>query len=239
MSAAVLPHSILPLGDSAAYVEFSQTLDASVNDVVQALAIVVRERRVRWLVDVIPTLGGLALHFDVDSPDLPDSPLDATRELVSECMATADPALLDPGPLIELPVCYDTLFALDLDEVAQRVSLSPAEVVRRHSEAEYRVLMMGFVPGSPYLGGLDPRLSVPRKTSPRPSVPAGSIAIANLQSVVYPFATPGGWSILGRTPLLLFDPQREPACLFTPRARVRFRPIDADEYAALARRGAA
>lgn len=229
----------MPLGDSAVYIEFAQTLDLAVNDAVQALGVVVRQRALPWFTDIVPALGGLALHFDLDSPLLPAQPLAVVSEFITECLAHADPASLAPGPLIEVPVCYEADFALDLVEVAQRLGLSPAEVIERHSGAEYRVLMMGFVPGAPYLGGLDERLSVPRRTSPRPSVPAGSIAIANLQSVVYPFNTPGGWHILGRTPVPLFDANRQPACLLEPRARVRFRPIDALEYARIAERGPA
>jgi inhibitor of KinA len=127
-------------------------------------------------------------------------------------------------------VCYEPEFGLDLGDIALRVGLSVEEVIRRHSTAEYRVLMMGFVPGGPYMGGLDPAINLPRRTTPRTQVIQGSVALANLQVVIYPFTTPGGWHIVGRTPSLLFDANRESACLLAPRDRVRFVPISAADF---------
>jgi KipI family sensor histidine kinase inhibitor len=131
-------------------------------------------------------------------------------------------------------VCYEPGYALDLDEVAQKTRLSRDEVVRRHAAAQYRVLMMGFAPGHPYIGGLDPKLSVPRRATPRAEVPAGSVAIANVQSVVYPYAISGGWSVIGRTPLVIFDAARERPSLFSAGDRVRFAPIGQDEFLRIA-----
>jgi len=129
-----------------------------------------------------------------------------------------------------VPVCYDPEFGLDLDEVAAKSKLGPAEIVRRHTATEHRVLMVGFAPGQPYIGGLDRRLAVPRRATPRTRVPAGSIAIANAQTVVYPFEIAGGWSVIGRTPLRVFDAQRTPPALLLPGDRVRFAPIARAEY---------
>jgi KipI family sensor histidine kinase inhibitor len=234
------PLGVLPLGDAAAYVEFSETLDLAINDAVQRLAAAVRARAVPWLQDVVPALGGLALHFDIDHPALPTVPLQAAAELVDECLKAGLPASEEVGRAVEVPVCYDTELALDLEEIAARVKLAPDEVARRHAAREYRVLMMGFSPGLPYLGGLDPALAVPRRATPRATVPAGSIAIANLQAVVYPYAIPGGWNVIGRTPLTVFDARRAPPSLFAPGDRVRFRPVTRAEYERLreARRGA-
>lgn len=225
---------MLPLGDNAAYLEFSQELDLEVNASVQALALVLRAQAAAWVKDVVPALGGVALHFDLDHPSLPGSPMDAVHQLVTQSAGLDQLAAAAPRQ-IEVPVCYETEFAPDLSEIAQRLHLSEDEVIRRHSQGRYRVLMMGFVPGHPYLGGLDPTLLVPRRTSPRPQVPAGSIAIANLQSVIYPFATPGGWNLIGRTPLVLFDAQRDSPCLFAPRDLVRFVPITSKEFHRLQR----
>lgn len=228
------PFRLLALGDSAAYLEFSQELDLDVNAVVQALALALRAQAHAWITDVVPTLGGVALHFDLDHSALPESPLDAVRKLAEQSAAVENIAAAPPR-LVEVPVCYDTEFAPDLSEIAQRVQLSEDEVIRRHSRCQYRVLMMGFVPGHPYLGGLDPSLMVPRRPTPRPIVPAGSIAIANLQSVIYPFATPGGWNLIGRTPLALFDAQRDLPCLLAPCDAVQFVPISTKEFLRLQR----
>jgi inhibitor of KinA len=225
---------VLPLGDSAAYVEFSETLDLAVNAAAQTLAEGLRAQALPWCVDIVPTLGGVALHFDLDHAQLPAAPLPAIEKLVEHLILAGAATDLPPGRLLDIPVCYAPEYGLDLLEVAERVGMLPAEVVRRHTAAEHRVLMMGFVPGCPYMGGLDPALNLPRRLSPRTRVPQGSVAIANLQVVLYPFATPGGWHILGRTPRRLFVPERDPACLFAPRDRVRFVSIDAKEFEHLA-----
>lgn len=224
------PLAVVPLGDSAAYVEFSTTLDLEVNSVVQRLALALLKRKVPWIRDVVPALGGVALHFDPDSAEFPAQPLEAAFELVNDCLKPALAAKEDPGREVEIPVCYEPEFALDLDEVAKKAKLAPAEAVQRHAAGEYRVLMMGFAPGHAYMGGLDATLAVPRRASPRAVVPAGSVAIANEQTVVYPYAISGGWNVIGRTPVVLFDATRARPSLLWPGDRVRFRPISAREF---------
>jgi KipI family sensor histidine kinase inhibitor len=228
------PSGVIPLGDSAAYVEFSSTLDLEVNSLVQRLALAVLRRKVAWVRDVVPALGGVALHFDPDNAEFPGNPLDAALALVNDSMKEALAAKEDPGRQVELPVCYEPEFALDLPEVAKKAGLGPAEVVHRHAAGEYRVLMMGFAPGHAYMGGLDAALAVPRRASPRAIVPAGSVAIANEQTVVYPYAISGGWNVIGRTPLVLFDAKRARPSLLWPGDRVRFRVITRDRFAELA-----
>jgi inhibitor of KinA len=221
---------VLPLGDSAAYVEFSDTLDLAVNAAAQQLAEGLRAQALPWCVDIVPTLGGVALHFDLEHAQLPAAPLEAIEHVVAQLLLRSETTPALPGRLLEVPVCYAPEYGLDLLEVAERVAMTPEEVVRRHTAVEHRVLMMGFVPGCPYMGGLDPALNLPRRLSPRTRVPQGSVAIANLQVVLYPFVTPGGWHILGRTPKRLFVPERSPACLFSPRDRVRFVSISGKEF---------
>ena len=224
------PLGVIPLGDSAAYVEFSSTLDLEVNSVVQRLALVILKRNVPWIRDVVPALGGVALHFDPDNAGFPGNPLDAALEIVVDCLKQALAAKDNPGSEVELPVCYEPEFALDLKEVAKKAELEPEEVAKRHEAGEYRVLMMGFAPGHAYMGGLDAKLAVPRRASPRAIVPAGSVAIANEQTVVYPYAISGGWNVIGRTPKVLFDAKRERPSLLWPGDRVRFRRITREEF---------
>ena len=220
----------MPLGDSAAYIEFSTTLDLEVNSVVQRLALLILKQKVPWIRDVVPALGGVALHFDPDNAEFPAKPLDAALELVNDSLKAALAAKEDPGRDVELPVCYEPEFALDIAEVAKKTDLAPEGVASRHAAAEYRVLMMGFAPGPAYMGGLDPKLMVPRRASPRAIVPAGSVAIANEQTVVYPYAISGGWNVIGRTPMVLFDASRARPSLLWPGDRVRFRAISRAEY---------
>jgi len=224
------PLGIVPLGDGAAYVEFSESLDLGVNAAVQRLAAALRARALPWVRDVVPALGGVALHFDPAHPELPAAPLQAAAAAVEACLAEGLPAARAVGRAIEVPACYDPELALDLDAVAERVKLAPEEVARRHAAPEYQVLMMGFAPGLPHLGGLDPKLELPRRAEPRLVVPPGSIAIAGLQAVVYPYAIPGGWNVVARTPLTLFDARREPPSLFEAGDRVRFVPISRAEF---------
>jgi KipI family sensor histidine kinase inhibitor len=145
----------------------------------------------------------------------------------SSSIGTAD----DAAPLIEIPVCYGGDCGPDLAEVAAHVGLHCDEVIARHSAAEYRVAMLGFAPGFPYLFGLDASLHLPRRASPRTRVPAGSVAIGGAQTGIYPRELPGGWQIIGRTPLTLFDPARDPPALLAPGQRVRFKVIEADGLA--------
>jgi KipI family sensor histidine kinase inhibitor len=232
--AKVRPLGVVPLGDSAAYVEFSTTLDLEVNSVVQRLALAILKRKVPWIRDVVPALGGVALHFDTENAQFPPQPLDAALELVNESLKQGLAAKDDAGREVELPVCYEPEFALDLNEVARKANLSAQEVASRHAAGAYRVLMMGFAPGHAYMGGLDPGLAVPRRASPRAIVPAGSVAIANEQTVVYPYAISGGWNVIGRTPMVLFDAARSRPSLLWPGDRVRFRAITRAQFVELA-----
>lgn len=227
-------YSLVPLGDKAVLADFSPTLDLEVNERIQRLAKAIQLRRPAWLRDVVPALGSLALHFDRVALGRRRSPLELARELIEQCLAGELPKLDEFSRTVELPVCYDADFAPDLAEVAERCGLSRDEVVRRHAGSPNRVLMVGFVPGHPYIGGLDAKLSVPRRATPRQRVPVGSIATANAQSVVYPFDSPSGWSVIGRTPQRIFDVRRSPPALMSPGDRVKFVPITHKEFDRLA-----
>jgi KipI family sensor histidine kinase inhibitor len=225
---------VIPLGDSAAYVEFSTTLDLEVNSVVQRLALAILKRRIAWIRDVVPALGGVALHFDPDNAEFPAQPLEAALGIVNESLKQSLSGKDDPGREVELPVCYEPEFALDLQEVAKKAGIGAEEVASRHAAGEYRVLMMGFAPGHAYMGGLDAKLAVPRRASPRAIVPAGSVAIANEQTVVYPYAISGGWNVIGRTPMVLFNATRIRPSLLWPGDRVRFRAISREKFIEMA-----
>jgi inhibitor of KinA len=221
------------LGDLAAYVEFSRTLDLEVNALAQRLAAAVTARAEPGVRDVVPALGGLALHFD---PAFDGNVLEVAGKLVAECLEAGLPAHLDVERTVEVPVCYEPDFALDLEMLSEKLKLPAEEIVKRHAAGSYRVLMMGFSPGHAYMGGLDPRLSLPRRATPRPVVPAGSVAIANEQAVVYPYAISGGWNVVGRTPLVLFDAARQEPSLFSAGDRVKFKPISREEFLRLEKR---
>jgi inhibitor of KinA len=198
-----------------------------VNAFVQRLAAAVHARMEPELRDVVPALGGLALHFH---PHFDGDLVQFALTVVQRALEDGLPPPADIGREVEVPVCYEPAFAPDLAEVARRLKLEPDEVVARHVAGDYRVLMIGFAPGHAYMGGLDRSLALSRRSAPRPEVPAGSVAIANEQTVVYPYAIAGGWNVIGRTPLIAFDARRDPPSLFGPGDRVRFRAISKEQF---------
>ena len=212
--------------------EFSRTLDLKVNATVQRLAVAVHALGVPGIRDVVPALGGLALHFD---PKFQGNCVQTAAELVELCMKDLPPSD-QVLRTIQVPVCYEPEFALDMEEISGRTGLTTNEIVAKHYSGDYRVLMMGFAPGHAYIGGLDPKLAVPRRATPRALVPAGSVAIANDQTAIYPYAISGGWNVVGRTPLRLFDPQRQEPSLLASGDRVRFRAIGREEFTELSKK---
>jgi KipI family sensor histidine kinase inhibitor len=158
------------------------------------------------------------------------------RRLETAARAAGDaPAVAEAaGRQVRIPVCYGGEFGPDLAEVARFAGLDEAGVVARHAGGSYRVFMIGFVPGFAYMGSVDAAIAAPRRASPRPRVPAGSVGIAGAQTGVYPRETPGGWQLIGRTPAALFDPDRAEPCLLAPGDAVRFEAIDRAAFDRLA-----
>ena len=228
--------TVSPLGDGAVLLTVADALDLDANALARAVALDIRGRGLDWVTDVIPALVTVAVCFDARTAREAGERRATLERMLLEGVARAAGARADaPARTVEIPVCYEAAFAPDLEEVARRTGLDAARVVELHAAAPHRVLMIGFAPGHPYLGGLDARLAVPRRASPRQRVEAGSVAIANAQTSIYPFATPGGWNVIGRTPLALFDPVREPASLLEPGDAVVFVPVTRTEFDRIAR----
>lgn len=212
-------------GDCGLYVVFPQVIDPAVNRRVHRLAEAVTEAGWPGVVDAVPSYASLYIRFD---------PATVTfRELVDRCRAQLAGFAERKGEahrICLLPTAYGGEWGPDLEDVARFHDLTPEEVIRRHAGCDYFVFFLGFSPGFPFLGGLDPRLATPRRSVPRTRVPAGSVAIAGEQTGVYPVESPGGWNLIGRTPVRLFDPRRDPPALLRPGHYVRFVPISGDEY---------
>jgi antagonist of KipI len=202
-------------GDSAILLELEPVIDPAVNARAIAIATAVRDQRLAGVRDVIPTYRSVAVHFDPLTSDI-DSLRDTMRE------AAASPRLSTSGSLVEVPVAYAGDNGPDLDDVAAFAKLPVRTVIDRHCGPEYRVFMLGFLPGFAYMGIVDESIAAPRKATPRTRIPAGSVGIAGRQTGVYPRSSPGGWQLIGRTPLHVFDPAREPASLFRAGDRVKF-----------------
>ena len=217
-----MEYTLETLGEDALLLRFGNEIDAAVNDRVHALARQIQMLRPPWLLDLVPAYASLALFVDAGAFD--DAALDplaeAGRWLQRQAFVFDD--VRNAGRLIDIPVHYGGRHGPDLAEVAAHAGLTEHAVIARHCAGVYRVAMLGFAPGFPYLLGLDPRLAMPRLDTPRTRVEAGSVGIGGAQTGIYPQAGPGGWRIIGRTPSSLFDPARDPPTLLAPGDRVRF-----------------
>ena len=219
------------LAGNAWLIHLGTTADAATNTQVHALAARIRTQCPAWLHDLVPAYTSLGVFFDSDRIDA-DTALDWLR---MQCRADIETTAAKPSRIIEIPVSYGGTHGEDLDATANELGIAPAELIARHAEATYTVAMIGFAPGFPYLSGLDPTLALSRLATPRTRVPAGSVAIGGAQTGIYPRESPGGWRLLGRTPLRLFDAQRDPPSLLAPGDHVRFVGIDADAFARMER----
>lgn len=228
---------IEPLGESGLLLRLGETIDPDLNRRVHALAARLARDAPDWLLDLVPAYASLALVFDperFEGETLPAAQVERwlRARLREEAHASGEDA---PAETIEIPVCYGGEFGPDLEAVAKETGLTAEQVASRHRDGDYTVAMLGFAPGFPYLLGLDPALAVPRLDTPRTRVPAGSVGLGGAQTGIYPREGPGGWRLIGRTPLGLFDPNRDPPAKLLPGQRVRFVAIEADEFERLAR----
>jgi KipI family sensor histidine kinase inhibitor len=219
------------LADDAWLIHLGTTADAATNAHVHALSARIRAQCPAWLCDLVPAYASLGVFFDSDRIDA-DA---AWHWLQVQCRIDIEATTTPSSRMIEIPVCYGDTHGEDLDAAATELGIPPAELIARHVATLYTVAMIGFAPGFPYLSGLDPALALPRLATPRTRVPAGSVAIGGAQTGIYPHESPGGWRLLGRTPLRLFDARRDPPSLLAPGDRVRFIAIDAGTFARMER----
>ncbi len=216
---------IRPCGETALNVELGDGIDRDVNDRVHGLFKALKALKPPGVLGMTPTYRSLLIQYD---------PWECSFEhlalLVDRCLEGNVSAELDEAQLVVIPVCYGGSFGPDLETVAAIRGLTVDQVVDLHCAPVYQVHMIGFTPGFAYLGGLDERLRTPRLETPRRSVPAGSVGIADGQTGIYPIESPGGWRLLGRTPLRLFDVLRSEPFLLNPGDRVRFQPISRQAF---------
>ena len=210
-------------GDSGLLVEFGATIEPSVHRQVMHLFRGLKEKNIGGVLDVVPAYASLLVQIDPWRISF-----ERLRMEIDEVLA--DAAIIEQehaaeGRIVDIPVSYGGEDGPDLEDVCRYHGLSVKEVIALHTAPLYTVYMIGFTPGFPYLGGLDPRLITPRRTTPRKRVPAGSVGIADRQTGIYSIDSPGGWQLIGRTPLLLFDPTGERPFLLEPGDRIRFVPI--------------
>jgi inhibitor of KinA len=230
----VIPdYKVLPAGDTALVVEFGDTIDRRLSTLVLALARRLNEVRLDGIVETVPTFRSLMVHYD--PLVLPAASLIARIDELMQGLQITEEA----GRLWRLPTCYDTRLAPDLDDVAARTGLTPAQVVERHSAVTYHVYMLGFLPGLAYLGDLPAELALPRREIPRPKVPAGSLTIAMKMTCIVPLETPSGWHLIGRSPVPFLEQRPRPTALLAPGDKVTFAPVSLREYEELSAKAAA
>lgn len=216
-------------GDTALTVEFGNEISESINRKIRAFGIALKNSGIPGIVETVPTYRSVTVHYDpgvIRCGEL-------TGRL-KELLNRLDRIELPPGSVLEIPVLYGGEKGPDLGFVAEHSGLSPEEVVRIHSSAEYLIYMLGFTPGFTYLGGMDERIATPRLKTPRVKIPAGSVGIAGSQTGVYPIDSPGGWQLIGRTPVRMYDAGRERPILPEAGQYIKFRPIGQKEFDSIA-----
>ncbi len=220
----------MPAGDQGIVVEFGDDIDPVVNRRVHNLALAVKQAGLSGIIDLVPTFRSLFVQY---SPSLYS--YEDIQHALGELVEGLTTARLGKPKVVEIPVVYGGDYGADLEFVCQHNGLSPQEVIKIHSGGTYLVYMLGFTPGFTYLGGMDERIATPRLKTPRTSIPAGSVGIAEKQTGVYPIESPGGWQLIGRTPVKLFDPSKEPPVVLGPGDYMRFTPIDEAASVGIAR----
>lgn len=218
-------------GDRTLLLSLDQPVSVEGGRQCAAVAAALRQAAIRGVTDIVPTFNSVAVHYQ---PRLFGSST-TFKHLANEVARIAEQVPPDATPAqsrcVKIPVCYGGEHGPDLAEVARHCGLGEQDVIALHSGEPAYVFMLGFAPGAPYIGMHDPALDIARRATPRTALPAGSVAIANRQTIIYPNASPGGWHIIGTTPVALFFPDRQPATLLAPGDTVQFVPISADDFA--------
>lgn len=214
------------LGDQAVFLELGEEHSLQLHDQILSLCSYLERSRLRGVLEWVPSYTGVTVIYDPLIISVA-----ALASQLEEWVCLVKPGrVASPYRIVEIPVLYGGEWGPDLSHLALLHQLSESQVIQLHSAPLYRVYMMGFVPGFAYLGGLPPQLATPRLATPRSRIEAGSVGIAGSQTGIYPLATPGGWQIIGRTPLPLFQPEKQPPALLRLGDRIRFKPCGIEEF---------
>ncbi|MGY3088154.1 inhibitor of KinA [Hymenobacter sp. UYAg731] len=228
---------LYPLGDAAVVLEFGGGISAATHRAIAGFSARLARQPFVGLREVVPAFTTLTVYYDpwlVSENGRHAEPYERVAAQLQALLASmGEAAAAAETTVVEIPVCYGGAFGPDLEFVAQHTGLAVAEVIARHTAPEYLVHMIGFAPGFPYLGGLDARLATPRRPQPRPLVPAGAVGIAGPQTGIYSLPTPGGWQLIGRTPLALFNPEWATPSRLRAGQRLRFAAISEEEFASI------
>jgi inhibitor of KinA len=225
-------YRIYPCGDHAVTIELGDKIDASVNQKIIALFKFLKEQKFTGVKDIIPAYHTLTLVYDLASLKKNNSG-NSVYEKMSQHLKNAFDKISITGTTpgsTRIPVCYDLSLGPDISSLAELHQLSIDEVIKLHTAKTYRVYMIGFLPGFAYMGTVDEKINTPRKAQPRTLVPAGSVGIAGEQTGIYPFDSPGGWQLIGQTPVPMFDVNKDEPCYLQPGDEVQFYPVTIAEF---------
>lgn len=218
-------HSFLQNGDSAVTVQFKNEISKEVNSYVTSLCAEIENNKIKGVIEYIPTFCSVSVLYDCT--------LISAKKLISKLEKIIKNIKITTSrkaKLYEIPVCYDDCFALDMGNVCEHSHLTREEVIARHSGRDYLIYMLGFLPGFAYLGGMDEALATPRLDSPRSEIFEGAVGIGGEQTGIYPVASPGGWQLIGKTPVKVYDKERENPILYSSGDYIRFVPVSLAEY---------
>lgn len=218
-------HSFLQNGDSAVTVQFKNEISKEVNSYVTSLCVEIENNKIKGVIEYIPTFCSVSVLYDCT--------LISAKKLISKLEKIIKNIKITSSrkaKLYEIPVCYDDCFALDMGNVCEHSHLTREEVIARHSGRDYLIYMLGFLPGFAYLGGMDEALATPRLDSPRSEIFEGAVGIGGEQTGIYPVASPGGWQLIGKTPVKVYDKERENPILYSSGDYIRFVPVSLAEY---------
>ncbi len=226
------PYTIFPLGDAALTIDFGNIIDENINQKVHNIFRQLKSFSFSGITDVVPAYASLTIHYNIAAIQKFDnkSAFETVLNYINIVLKENQTCESVPSKIIKVPVCYSEKYAPDIIDIVEMRKISVEEIIYLHTSKSYHVFMVGFLPGFPYLGEVDEKLVVSRKQVPRTYVPSGSVGIAGKQTGIYPFSSPGGWQIIGRTPIKLFDKQKDNPVLFNAGDKVEFYSITEDEF---------
>ena len=221
-------------GDSAVCVEFGNEISPEINRKIRAFKIALEKEQIEGIVETVPTYRSLLVVYEPETVSFGE-----LTKRFGEVMKHIGSVQVPPPTVVEIPVLYGGEMGPDLEYLADHNHMTPDEVIRLHTSEEYLIYMLGFIAGFPYLGGMNKKIATPRLKSPRVKIEGGSVGIAGEQTGIYPVASPGGWQLIGRTPVKLYDADREKPVLLEAGQYIKFRPVTEEEYKEIEEQAAA
>lgn len=233
MAQLSMSYSITPLGDSALTVDFGNIISDEINSKVLLLAQALDKASLPGIKDIVPAYSSVTVFYDVITllkSYINKSAFSVMAAQIEARILNVTETIVADNRTVTVPVCYSLKYGLDLQDISEQTKMTVEEIIQLHTANEYKVYMIGFLPGFAYMGNVDERIAVPRKSEPRLNVEAGFVGIAGKQTGIYPVISPGGWQIVGRTPIKLFDKGKSEPVFFRAGDRVRFHAITEDEF---------